>query len=286
MEAPDQAMPALSSSVQLIVNADDFGLSTAHNQAVLRAHRQGILTSASLMVNGAACAEAVQIARANPNLGVGLHLTLVCGQSTLDASAIPDLVDAGRNFSSSPVCAGFRYYFLSKLKLQISHEIQAQFDKFMETGLVLDHINGHLNIHLHPAVLPALIHSSSATLRTGFRLTRDPLGLNLKLGSGRCGYRLSHALIFGCLSRWARSRLPSIWVHTQAVFGLLENARITESYIESLLPRLGPGCYELYSHPTVRDPAEELAALLSPQVGAMVKRLGIRLLRYQDIGHV
>src|SRR5437588_7983476 len=64
---------------RLIINADDFGRSAAINQAVIRAHREGVLTSASLMVNEPAFDEAVQLARENPKLGVGLHLTLLCG---------------------------------------------------------------------------------------------------------------------------------------------------------------------------------------------------------------
>ena len=68
---------------RLVVNADDFGRSQSINQAVVRAHREGILTSASLMVNEPFADEAVALARANPGLGVGLHLTLVCGASAL-----------------------------------------------------------------------------------------------------------------------------------------------------------------------------------------------------------
>src|ERR1051325_4807396 len=80
------------SARRLIVNADDFGRSSSINQAVIRAHREGILTTASLMVNEPACAEAVQMANDNPRLGVGLHLTLLCGHSALPATAIPGLV--------------------------------------------------------------------------------------------------------------------------------------------------------------------------------------------------
>src|SRR6266705_6008158 len=74
-----------SSARRLIVNADDFGRSHSINEAVIRAHKEGILTSASLMVNEPAFEEAVELAKANPTLGVGLHLTLLCGHSTLPA---------------------------------------------------------------------------------------------------------------------------------------------------------------------------------------------------------
>src|SRR5437867_13212189 len=97
-----------SSARRLIVNADDFGRSHSINEAVVRAHRDGILTSASLMVNGDAADGAVQLARQNPRLGVGLHVTLVCGTSALPPGEIPGLVDAGGNFSRHSVLAGVR----------------------------------------------------------------------------------------------------------------------------------------------------------------------------------
>ena len=74
---------------RLIVNADDFGRSASINQAVIRAHREGILTTTSLMVNEPAFEEAVALARENPTLGVGLHLTLLCGHSALPPEEIP-----------------------------------------------------------------------------------------------------------------------------------------------------------------------------------------------------
>src|ERR1041385_1767438 len=78
---------------RLVVNADDFGRSHGINEAVLRAHREGILTTASLMMNEEATDEAVQLARDNPRLGVGLHLTLLCGHSALTREEIPGLLN-------------------------------------------------------------------------------------------------------------------------------------------------------------------------------------------------
>lgn len=66
--------------IRLVVNADDFGSSPGANTAVLRSHRDGILTSASLLVSGDAAVEAAEIARAHPALGVGLHLALACAR--------------------------------------------------------------------------------------------------------------------------------------------------------------------------------------------------------------
>src|ERR1017187_8080770 len=124
---------------RLIVNADDFGLSPSVNAAVIRAHREGILTSASLMVNEPGFAEAVKLAKKNPKLGVGLHLTLLMGHSALPPEKIPGLVNVRGEFSNHPVGVGFRYFFQRGLREQLRAEIHAQFKRFRDTGLVLDH---------------------------------------------------------------------------------------------------------------------------------------------------
>ena len=123
---------------RLIVNADDFGLSASVNAAVIQAHRTGILTTASLMVNEPGCAEAVRLAQENPRLGTGLHLTLLMGHSALPPGAIPGLVNARGEFSNSPVGVGMNYFFKGKLRAQLRAEIHAQFEKFHATGLKLD----------------------------------------------------------------------------------------------------------------------------------------------------
>src|SRR2546428_11791020 len=101
---------------RFIVNADDFGRSHSITQAVVRAHRERILTTASLMVNGKAADEAIELARQNPRLGVGLHLSLVCGTSAPPPGALPALVDAGGDFCNHPVPTGSRHLFLPQLR--------------------------------------------------------------------------------------------------------------------------------------------------------------------------
>src|SRR5436190_16944781 len=100
---------------RLIINADDFGRSQSINEAIVRAHREGVLTSASLMMNEPACAEAVALAKENPNLGIGLHLTLLCGHAALARNEIPGLINAQGEFSDQPASSGFRYFIKSEL---------------------------------------------------------------------------------------------------------------------------------------------------------------------------
>jgi hopanoid biosynthesis associated protein HpnK len=269
---------------RLIVNADDFGLSHSVNEAVIRAHREGILTSASLMVNESGFDEAVKIAKENPSLGVGLHLTLLHGHSALPPEKIPGLVNSSREFSNSPVAVGMNYFFNRSLREQLRSEIYAQFGKFQAAGLPLDHVNGHLHFHLHPVVFKILTDNSEKLGICRMRLTRDCLSRSRKTSSGHLFYKISHATIFEILSSRARKALASKKIrHAQITFGLLQNARVDEDYLLKLLPELPDGDSELYSHPSLGEFKHEFDALVSPRVKELVKKLGITLIRYQDL---
>jgi chitin disaccharide deacetylase len=276
MGAPDQG------ERRLIVNADDFGRSSSINRAVIQAHRDGILTTASLMVGGEAMEEAVELAREHPRLGVGLHLTLVCGRAVLPGAELVGVTDAEGWLDANPIRAGWRYFTDRRLRGGLRREVEAQFDRFRRTGLRMDHVNGHLHFHLHPTVLGMWVGLAGSG--GGVRLTRDPLVLNLRLARGRWGYRLSHAVVFAGLSAWARSRLAARgWRFTGAVFGLLQNGLVDEAYVLGLLARLPAGDSELYAHPSMGEFRHELAALVSVRVTQAVRAAGVRLIRYQDL---
>ncbi len=236
------------------------------------------------MVNEPAVDEAVALAREYPSLGVGLHLTLICGHSALPRDRIPDLVNARQEFTANPAAAGMRYFFQRRLRAQLRAEIHAQFERFRATGLPLDHVNGHLHLHLHPTIFRILMEDAEKLGVKWIRFTYDPLWLNLRLASGRLGYRLGHVLIFHTLSALARPHLQKRGLrHTHRVFGLLQNAIVDEPYVLRLLTHLPPGNSELYSHPSLDEFKNELDALLSPRVREQVRRLGIQLIRYQDL---
>ncbi|HUE37008.1 MAG TPA: hopanoid biosynthesis-associated protein HpnK [Candidatus Acidoferrum sp.] len=276
--------PQPAASRRLIVNADDFGLSPSVNQAVIRAHREGILTAASLMVNEAGFDEAVKLAKENPKLGVGLHLTLLHGHSALPHATIPGLVNERGEFSNSPVGVGMKYFFDSSLRDQLHAEIHAQFEKFHATGLPLDHLNGHLHLHLHPVIFKILMNDSEKLGIRHIRFTRDCLARSRRMSSGYLFYRVSHAAIFEWLSRRAREPLRQRNIkHAQITFGLLQDGRVHENYVLKLLPELPPGDSELYSHPSLDIFKHEFDALISPPVREQIKKLGIQLIRYQDL---
>ena len=284
IENPKPEIRSPKSQRRLIVNADDFGRSSSINQAVIRAHREGILTSASLMVNEPACAEATALAKVNPKLGVGLHLTLLMGHSALPPEKIPGLVNARSEFSDNPVGAGLHYFLNRHLREQLRAEIHAQFDRFRATGLVLDHVNGHLHLHLHPVVFRILMEDAERLGIRQMRFTRDCLARSQRMTRGRWFYRVSHAAIHAWLSGRAREPLHQRGIkHAQITFGLLQDSHVDEDYVLKLLPELPPGDSELYSHPSLDEFKHEFDALVSPRVKERVKKLGIGLIRYQDL---
>ena len=281
---PNPEHPTRNSGRRLIVNADDFGRSPAINQAVVRAHQEGILTSTSLMVNEAGFDQAVKLAKENPRLGVGLHLTLLMGRSALPPERIPGLVNERGDFSESPVGAGMNYFFKPSLREQLRAEIHAQCEKFHSTGLPLDHVNGHLHLHLHPTIFRILMEDAEKFGIRHMRLTRDGLSRSRRMARGHWFSRVSHTIIYEWLSRRAREPLRRRGIrHAQITFGLLQNARVDEDYVLRLLSELPPGDSELYSHPSLDKFKHEFDALVSSRVKSRVRELGIELIRYQDL---
>ncbi len=256
----------------LIVTADDFGYSTDVNAAVVRAHREGILRFASLMVLRPAAAEAAGLAKDNPGLGVGLHLEL-CAEA--------------------PEKAGLRYFFDAKARAGVEGEIRAQFDAFMALGLRPTHADGHINIHIHPVVFPALC-----------RVAREYGVARLRLPSGELSAcleypgdfdpilpRLALAGTFAAMRFWIRDAAGGLQVPRS--WGLLRSGRMTESYVLWLLQRLPEGVTEFYFHPC-SDPSSEvsgdrpnsshqsvteLRTLLSPRVREAIAVMGVDLLQ-------
>ena len=277
-------MASVEKHRRLIVTADDFGRSSEINQAVREAHQQGILTAASLMVAGDAFAGAVAVANENPRLGVGLHLTLCCGRPVLPANRIPDLVNERGEFGECPVTTGFRYFFKRDARRQLKREIEAQFERFLSTGLKLDHVNGHLHFHLHPTVFEIVRTIMPKFGVRALRLTREPWELDFLRERGRWGYRVSHAAIFHCLSRSAQARISQAeLVTTDRVYGLLQDGRVHEDYLLRVIEELPRGTSEVYSHPSAAGAQEELRALTSQRVATALRRRGVELVRYQDL---
>ena len=279
---------------ELIINADDFGLSGGANKAIVKAWQEGILTSTSLMVGGRGFEEAVALAGENPGLQVGLHLTLVQGRAVAEHPGFPSLVDREGNFSNDPVLAGMRYFFLKSLRKQLYREIEVQIEKFLATGIPLSHVDGHLNIHMHPVVFDILLELMPRYGIATFRLSRERFFNDLAIDRRRIVGKAADAFIFASLSRRCKPELAMRRIsHTDEVKGLLNSGRMTEDYLLKAIDTLDEGVTEIYFHPGCHPCDElkkwmpdyrhegELAALTSTAVKEKLKNMGITLRNYR-----
>lgn len=273
---------------RLIVTGDDFGLSPAVNAGIVQAYRDGILTGASLMVNAPATEEAVALAHENPGLAVGLHLVLAQGRPSAPCASIPDLVGSNGRFGDSPVVSGLRYFLLPGIRTQLRREIEAQLRKFQVFNLGLAHVDGHLNLHLHPEVLDILLELAWEYRIRAIRLTREPLVQALMFDLRAPLRKLWEASVFCALARWAEPRLRDAGIHyVDVVHGLHQTGAVDEAYVVQVLEGLRPGSAELYCHPGTApegQPGRELAALCSRYVRDRVYQHGITLSNYWQLG--
>ncbi len=274
---------------QLIVNADDFGLAVPVNEAVERAHRDGILTSASLMVGGAAAADAVRRARDMPRLEVGLHVVVVQGRPVLSPGEVEALVDGNGEFPRDLVRAGFRYFFLPRAREQLEREVRAQFEAFRQTGLVLDHVNAHNHMHLHPTLLSVILRVGREYGLRAMRIPDEP---------ARAGGGLPMLAERAVMLPWLRAlrfRLRRCSIRSNdSVRGLRDTGAMDVERVLGLLEHIPEGLTEMYFHPATRrsealDRAmprygheAELRALTDPRVRRAVEAAGIRLTTFSE----
>ena len=268
----------------LIVTADDFGLSKEVNEAVETAHKSGILTATSLMVGEPFAADAVERARRMPDLGVGLHVALSRATPVSVPGDIPGLVDRDGLFRADLAGAGFRFFFLPNVRRQLESEITAQFEAFAKTGLTLDHVNAHNHLHLHPTVLGFILKSGK---RFGMKSIRIPKDTNAK-GIGVLFLKPWLALM--------KSRLQKHGIkHNDVLLGLDETGFLDTKALISLIEGLSEQTAELMCHPATgpwagMDPMAkgfrhdlEFAALIDDATKAAIQKTGVNLIAFRDI---
>jgi hopanoid biosynthesis associated protein HpnK len=272
----------------VVVTADDFGLAREVNEAVEVGHRQGILSAASLMTSAPFAADAVERARAMPDLRVGLHLAVTDAAPASSRHQIPDLLDAEGRLRGDLVRLGLELAVSSRLRRQMSREIEAQFAAYGATGLALDHVNVHQHFHLHPAVAAMVLEVAAdhgaSTLRTPIEPRRV-----IAAAGGRPELRGIEELCAAFLGSKARK---AGFLIPEAVFGLRWSGQMTAARLVLLLKHMPPGLSEIYMHPATRDDfpgaakgyryVDELAALVDPLVSETLQATGHRTGGYMD----
>jgi chitin disaccharide deacetylase len=280
---------------QLILNADDFGLTRGVNEGILRAHRDGILTSATLMANGAAFDHAVELALATPALGVGCHLVLVGGMSVAPPSEIPSLADSEGRLPASLSAFVARVTAGRIRRADIETELRAQIEKIKRAGIPPTHLDTHKHTHAHPKVLHALgrVAQEFGILRIRKPIERlrhswsggAPTGQLVAASAAR-----TVSLKFRALSRKYGLRSPEHFL------GLASTGGLGPAALCRLIDTLPEGQTEIMLHPGIcdadlaqtgsrlqRQRELEMEALLDPSVRQAVRTHGIQLITYREL---
>jgi hopanoid biosynthesis associated protein HpnK len=273
---------------QIIFTADDFGASPSINAAVISAHLNGVLTSASLMVAGDAAQEALDMARATPSLAVGLHVVVVSGRSTLSPKHIPHLVDHAGRFRENPLAAGL-YYLGRQARQELAYEMEAQFDHFAASGLTLSHVDSHTHFHIHPTVFNIIVRLSKQHNAGGMRMPNDELALGLQYDASRAALKIAWSIVFSCFRRLYLPRLSRAKLAVaERVYGLMQTGQMKEDYVISLLKHIQARTVEIYFHPDkvagsspLGPNPGDLATLLSPSLRRTIEERQFTLATYR-----
>ena len=275
---------------RLIVNADDFGLTTLVNKGILEAHRRGILTSTSIMAVGREFDHAVQLAQAHPGLDLGIHLTLVEEAPVLPSKEIPSLVGGKGRFLEHADRFAVRYLAGQINLSEVRRELAAQCRRVLDAGLSPTHLDSHQHVHLLPGVLDVVIELSREFRIPAIRWPHEPMLLR-QVGHAS-PWRIAQALMVNELARRARDRLGT---RTDGFLGFLCAGRLGERELLRLLGDLPNwGTWELGCHPGLPDPNTpyprwryrwevELAALTSSRVRDLVERKRIGLIGFREL---
>jgi len=288
---------------KLIVNADDFGMAEEVNHGIIVAHREGIVTSASLLANGSAFDDAVSESRHFPRLSIGVHVNLSQGFPVSAAQRVPTLVTGRRELHLRPfhLWVGI---LTKKISLEdIRMECRAQIARVFDAGMTPTHLDGHLHVHLLPQLSPILIELAVEFCIPFIRCPAEDVEATLPLlwkTDPPCIASLERsavALAVSSLARRFREQLRSAGLLCPDAFlGLAHTGFLDGKTLAALLAVVRNGTTELMCHPGYASPRvealggkltgerkAEVLALTAPEINEIVKNLGIRLTNFGEL---
>ena len=279
-----------ASQTQLVVNADDFGQSPGVSRGIVRAHREGVVTSTSVLGNCEDLAGVCALLAEATELGVGVHLTLVGGRPVAPAASLPTLTDADGGFPARAE-EFFKSWVRGRVDVsEIEREFDAQVSRMRDAGVRPDHLDTHRHLGFVPAVGRAMEAVARKHGIPGIRsaVERPTLAWLTEPGRG-----LEAGLLTGLA--WLTRRQMGALRHGPQSWGFVEAGRLDEVRILEILGRMGPGAHELICHPGEEDDVEaepgesphlrahELVALTSHKVRRAFERRGVQLCRWSDL---
>ena len=284
---------------RLIINADDFGFTSGVNRGIVKAHTDGVVTSATLMANGPAFCEAKELAKQIPNLSIGCHVVLINGEPILPAATLPSLTQSGR-FRDGLKTFAARAFTGQLEATEIAAEAMAQIGRVQAAGLCVSHLDTHKHTHTFPRVLRPLL---LAAAQCGVQAVRNPFGPRFPL---RWSELLKRPNLW---ARWAEVGVLGIFagkfkeavqqegfVTPDGTLGIEVTGTLNETLFTAIVTCIPEGTWEFVCHPGYNDPdlqsaktrlrdsrELELRVLTSPRAREILARQGIELISYRDL---
>ncbi len=288
---------------RLIINADDFGLTAGVNRAIVEAHENGVVSSATLMANGRAFAQAVSLAQATPRLGVGCHVVLVDGAPLLPHMQVHSLLDRSRDSTGD---ARFRegiskfgtLALLGRLAAdEIEAEATAQIRKLQASGIPVTHLDSHKHTHLFPRVLRPLLRAAKSC---GVRAIRNPFeriqGSQLA-ASPSLWRRWIEVGVLRSFARQFREAVQQSGIATpDGTLAIVATGTLNDRLLRLMVENLPEGTWELVCHPGYNDAdlqgirtrlrqsrEQELRILTSQSTRDLLAANGVEIVSFREL---
>jgi hopanoid biosynthesis associated protein HpnK len=289
---------------QLIVNADDFGLTAGVNRAIVEAHRDGVVSSATLMASGAVFNDAVEAARALPRLSVGCHVVLTDGAPVSPPGAVDTLLAIRsaepEKFYSSLSAFAARATLGGFDREQLVAEITAQIRKIQATGLEVTHLDSHKHAHIFPEILAAMLRAARICGVPAIRSPFVPMKAIMAqqfAGKRALLKRYGQVRILNTFARhFRRQTLRAGILAPDGVIGVIETGLLDAILLRQALTSLPEGTWELVCHPGYADAdlravhtrliearERERNLLTSPELKDFLEKQKIRVISYREL---
>jgi len=284
----------------LIVNADDLGWTDGVNRGIVEAFHHGIVTSTSLLANGAAFAGGVEAARSAPGLGVGVHLNLSDGPPVANPEVVTSLLNDNAEFAGGPQSLLLRRARRGLLLVEVEDEWDAQIQKIVDAGITPTHLDGHKHVHMLPGLFEIAVRLAKRHGIGAIRVSLETSSLRAALSSGskqHAGVVMKQGVQargLKLLARDVREQAEHAGISTADYFcGIAQTGELTREGVVQLVKSLPDGTTELMCHPGYADAAlqktptrlqnsrqAELQILTDTAIRNLVASLGIRLIDY------
>jgi chitin disaccharide deacetylase len=289
---------------QLIINADDLGLTAGVNRAIRETHVHGVVSSTTLLASGAAFADGIELARSARALSVGCHVMLVDGAPVSEPGSIPTLLasrsaEPGRFYARISAVAA-RAVFGRFDRDQLVSEIVAQVRKLQAAEVSVTHLDTHKHTHIFPQILRALVKAARIC---GVPAIRNPFVPVTAMPAGRFARqprlwkRYGQVRVLRSFAAQFRDRMKRAGLATpDGVVGVIESGSFDGSRLRQVLGNLPEGTWELACHPGYDDAdlraantrllasrEEERRLLTSPELRQFLDEQGIQVISYREI---